>query len=201
MQHTRQQIIDYLRAHRQATSLDLSRALQVTAANIRHHLAILLEQGLVEVEGQATPRQRGHPTRVFRLTHQAMAHNFEALAGALLQTLLADRSAEEQQQQMSQVAAQLLPSTEPPRNKRRRLELAVETLNRFHYKARWEAAATGPQVILAHCPYLSLLPQHPELCQMDAALISQLTLSEVRQIARQKPDRQAFSYCLFTVKA
>ena len=41
MQITRRQIIDYLQTNRIATSIELSRALLVTAANIRHHIQLL----------------------------------------------------------------------------------------------------------------------------------------------------------------
>ena len=52
MQHTRQQVVDYLQNNRIASSIEISRALMVTAANIRHHLRILEDTGVVEVVGK-----------------------------------------------------------------------------------------------------------------------------------------------------
>ena len=87
MQLTRQQIVDYLQTNRTATPIELSRALQVTAANIRHHLKQLTQNGLVEIVGTQPVRGRGRPMKLYSLTENALQHNLEGLASALLNTL------------------------------------------------------------------------------------------------------------------
>ena len=52
MQTTRQRILEYLREYRLASARTLSHAWGMTAANVRHHLGRLAEEGLVEVAGQ-----------------------------------------------------------------------------------------------------------------------------------------------------
>jgi predicted ArsR family transcriptional regulator len=48
---TRQRIIEHLQTKRHASAAELSLALQVTPANIRHHLAVLAGEQVVEVIG------------------------------------------------------------------------------------------------------------------------------------------------------
>jgi predicted ArsR family transcriptional regulator len=90
MQLTRQQILDYLQTNRVATPVEMSRALQVTAANIRHHLRILREAGLVDVVGTRKTRGRGHPMKLYSLTERALQDSLEVLSAALLTVVLAD---------------------------------------------------------------------------------------------------------------
>jgi len=51
MQLTRKQIIDFLNTNHTATAVELSRALNVTAANIRHHISELIQQEIIEEIG------------------------------------------------------------------------------------------------------------------------------------------------------
>ncbi len=55
-----------------------------------------------------------------------------------------------------------------------RLSRAVEFLNRRGYTARWELTAEGYLFHTECCPYERLAPDHPELCQMDIALVGNL---------------------------
>jgi predicted ArsR family transcriptional regulator len=198
MQLTRKQILEYLHNHRMATSIQLSHALQVTRANIRHHLAILEEQALVEVIGHAPQRGRGRPTKLYSLTPQALANNIENLAMALLKALLSGSSQVEMQAQIEHLASLL--GGEPPSSPttlRTRLDQAVAQLNQQAYQARWEAHVDAPHLILEHCPYAAILPKHPELCQLDAALLKRLLGQPVEQIARLERGPEGVPHCIF----
>ncbi len=60
----------------------------------------------------------------------------------------------------------------------------------MNYQARWEARSSGPRIVFAHCPYAMILPEHPELCQMDASLLESVLEVSVVQAARLAPSRQ-----------
>jgi predicted ArsR family transcriptional regulator len=67
----------------------------------------------------------------------------------------------------------------------------------MHYQARWEAGADGPRIVLGHCPYGTVIEKHPELCQMDGALLAKLLGGEVRQTAKLEKGAGGLPYCVF----
>jgi predicted ArsR family transcriptional regulator len=78
-----------------------------------------------------------------------------------------------------------------------RLAKAVLRLNELGYQARWEAHSEAPHVILGHCPYALILPEHPELCQMDAHLLESLLGQPARQTKKLAVDSNGKHYCQF----
>jgi len=196
VQETRQGILDYLQTNHQATPGELSRSLQVTAANIRHHLGILQEQGLVEVVGQSVPSGRGRPRQFYALSPSAQANNLAQLTRALLECIAPDQ--EEILRKVAQTLARESLAVHP--NPTQRLYQAVQRLNALNYNARWEARAGGPRVMLEHCPYAPILDQHPELCQMDRYLVAGLTGLDVQQTARIEYGSTGPKACIFSVE-
>jgi predicted ArsR family transcriptional regulator len=57
----------------------------------------------------------------------------------------------------------------------------------MNYHARWEAGAEGPRILFGHCPYAAIVGKHPELCEMDVSLVSQLT---ARPVAKERSETQ-----------
>jgi len=194
MQITRQQIIAYLQAHQTATAKDLSQSLSVTAANIRHHLQKLEQQGVIEEVGLLPPQGRGRPTRVFSLATRATEHNLDHLAIALLQLFL---SIDPQEGSVRRIAKQMLGQFELPSGAIQRLTAAIQWLDDHHYRARWEASPSGPRIILGACPYLAILDSAPQVCQVDASLISQITGLPMRQTSRLERDPTGSHQCVF----
>ena len=195
MQHTRQQIIDYLQANRMATSIEMSHVLLVTAANIRHHLGFLIESGLVQEVGKEPVRGRGRPTKLYSLTENALKHNLDGLASALLNTLSKDRS--DTNDTLSQAAVHLLGEYPTSSNAHIQLNWAVEKLNQLKYQASWEASPNGPKIILRNCPYALILSEHPELCNLDAALLAKLLNKTFEQSAKLKRSPDGSPHCAF----
>lgn len=66
----------------------------------------------------------------------------------------------------------------------KRLNFIVEKLNQMNYHAKWEAGAGGPRILFGHCPYAAIIAKRPELCKMDAALLTELFGDELEQIAK-----------------
>ena len=202
MNLTQQKIYHYLQKHPTTTAQELSSFLGMTPANIRHHLARMVQDGVVEVIVQK-PEGRGRPTYRYALAPQAQANNLNALANALLLELLAQLPPNNQPDIYKSLAARLctiltagssLPS--PGLHLTRRLTKVVQILNTCHYEARWEAHAAAPRLMLYHCPYAAILAQHPELCLVDAFLLEKLLGTPVIQTARQGSGSTA---CVFQV--
>lgn len=201
MKTTRQRLLDYLEIHKVATAAELSRSLQVTPADIRHHLALLRKEGLVETAGERPPQGRGRPAGLFRLSRQLLGENLSLLAGALLAETLEGKPEAERRDLLKRIAARLAGERHTAGHLSQRLFLATRRLIELQYKARWEAHSAAPQVIFGHCPYAAILREHPELCQMDADLLETLLDAPAVQTAKLERDARGATYCKFQVIA
>ncbi len=199
---SRQKILTYLRKQAAATPIELAKALRSTPANIRHHLARLLADGLVEIGGRRMDAARGRPQVVYRLSRLTLGDNLAALSSALLTEFVQSLPESDQNALLDGLSRQLLigqPATTGT-HITRRLAATVEALNRMHYQAHWEAHATGPRLILAQCPYAAIIESHPLLCRMDKALLQGYLASPVEQIAKQEPTERGLPICVFSVR-
>lgn len=187
---TRQKILDYLNRNRTVSSREIARALHMTPANARHHLGILAADGRVEVINQ---RQvgRGRPEKVYHLAGTLLGDNLSALADALL----AEAAGKVELEALGKRIAGESDTVGQPLM--HRLASTVNRLNEMHYQSRWEAGAEGPRIVLGHCPYAAVIEKHPELCQMDAALLERLLSGKVNQFAKLEIGAGGMPYCAF----
>ena len=206
MKTSRQRLETYLQAHHPLSAAELSQALKMTEANARHHLAVLVEQGLVEVVGQRPPQGKGRPASIYGPSRQALGDNLGHLAAAVLEELLEGRTAQETTRLLRKVAGRMAAraGAAPEKPARpgaalmtQRLYNAVQQLNGWRYQARWEAHSGAPRLILGYCPYAAILPEHPELCAFDALLLENLLDNPVEQTARLVPDGRGQPHCIF----
>jgi len=182
MTTARQKVLAYLTKSRSASAREISRALQMTAPTVRHHLRVLVSDGRLEKVFVRSRDGRGRPEKVYSLPNAAMGDNLSALADALISEAgsgldweaLAKRLAGESGFTNQALAKQL--------------NLIVEKLSQMNYHARWEAGAKGPHILFGHCPYSAILAKHPELCKMDANLLDTLTRRPATQISKIGQD-------------
>lgn len=189
---TRQRILDYLKRNRAVSSRELARSLHMTPANARHHLGILAADGRVEVVSQRKAG-KGRPEKVYRLAGTLVGDNLPALAEALL----TEAGGKVEMEALGERLAGENPTKNQPLM--RRLASTVERLNAMHYQARWEAGAEGPRIVLGHCPYTAVIEKHPELCQMDTAILGSLLGGKVRQTAKLEKGAGGLPYCVFVL--
>ena len=187
MTTTRQKVLTHLKKTRFASAREIARALKMSAPNVRHHLSVLCADGRIESAETRLRESRGRPEKVYSLSQAALGDNLALLADALLE--------ENQKSKVENLAARILPPaqfTNLPIPKR--LALLIEKLNAMNYQARWEAAAEGPRVILGRCPYAKIIAGHPELCQLDAAMLKGALEKDVEQVAKMEKQHGA---CVF----
>lgn len=197
---TRQKILDYLREHHQATAPEISKALNMTRENIRYHLGELLEAGLVEAvpSTNGKPRGRGRPVRIYRPSNAQRPNNLLQLASLLLDAFQeTSAGCADPNLALRRFATAMLDNEPYPKNLTQRLNKVLQSLNQKRYQARWEARPQGPLLILRNCPYAALLPEHPELCQIDAYFLEAMTGQAVEQAARMDPFTGHPPACLF----
>jgi len=187
----RQKVLAYLNKTRTASAREVARALKMSAADVRYHLRVLVSDGRLEMMSARPHEGKGRPEKVYSIPRAALGDNLSALSDALLTEAgprvrveaLAKRLAGD-----SDFASQPIA---------KRLNLVVEKLNEMNYHARWEAGAEGPRVIFGHCPYAAIIEKHPELCQMDAALLKELMGQSAEQLAKIGKEKSLI--CVFAM--
>jgi predicted ArsR family transcriptional regulator len=198
---TRLRILETLRKQPTASVHELSLALAMTGANVRHHLAVLESEELIELINQRREERRGRPANVYGLSRRVLGDGLDGLAGAMFECLLRDAPEAVREAGLRSVALRLggknIPGHDAPLA--HRLTLAVDRLNELHYQARWEAGIDGARIILGYCPYTSIIAAYPELCRMDAYLLEQRSGWPVEQMARLQPSAKGYPFCMFRV--
>jgi predicted ArsR family transcriptional regulator len=179
---------------------ELSSILDMTGANVRHHLAVLESMDLIELISQ---RQvgRGRPENVYGLSRRILGDGLDGLAGAMFEGLLREAPETVQEDRLVSIAIHLGGTDIADRDTPlpRRLNMVVERLNKLHYQARWEAGVDGARIILGHCPYAAIIATTPELCRLDEYLIEQRSGSAVEQMAKLQRSANGYPFCLFRV--
>lgn len=199
MQSTRAKIIEYLTKYKTASALELSRALSFTAANIRHHLKVLEEKGVVHLVNQRSTPLPGRPTDVYSLTSQTLGDNTTRLLMAVLEAGQTSSRVNRELISFWQQAAQKLANL--PENQDLtpigKLNKAVQRLNELQYQASWEAHPSGPRLLLRHCPYLDLPQDYPLLCEIDEYLLTSLLAQPMELAERRSPHQNIPNLCIF----
>lgn len=198
---TRSRILDYLSKQQTSSAGELSRALGMTGANMRHHLAMLESDGVIELIGKRR-EARGRPVNIYALSRRLLGDGLGNLAVAAFAVWLRDTPEAFRETGLRSLAQQLagVGFSGPPVPMPRRLARTVDRLNDLHYRARWEAGAEGPRLILGYCPYVAILADLPELCCMDAFLLEQCIGQPVEQTAMLQPNLNGFPFCTFQLK-
>ena len=196
---TRYKCLAYIRKHRSAYADDIAMALGVTGADIRHHLNPMVQDGLLEAEREGASAKRGRPRLVYRLSRISQGDNLSKLTEALLFELCNSYKAEGNVDVFRRIADRLVPETnsESRMSVSRRLPICIELFNSMKYQARWEAHAAGPRIIFEFCPYLSVIENHPEVCQIDQFMLEKVLGGQVRQISKLEKGTRNIPICVF----
>ncbi len=198
MTNARQKILNYILEQQSATADELSKVFSVTPANIRHHLSILMGQGCLKIVGQKVRRGKGRPAQIYSAAQQSNQNNLEQLTDTLLSTLLGASQSYKSSVLLQDIARQMVDKYSlDTHNPTRRLYSSIRVLNRMSYQAHWEAHVENPRIMLGHCPYLSILEHHPEICQMDGYVLQELLDTPVRQTEKLTLNAKGLPVCIF----
>jgi predicted ArsR family transcriptional regulator len=182
MQKTRQAILAYLERQQQATAGELSRVLDLTPANIRHHLKELERRGFIQEAGQATTRGRGRPTKIYSATTRGSTEVLIRFIELLWAEFVTDPSTRTRQGHLKRLARRLAAGQDPSVGTLpHRLGSTIRSLHELGYRAHWEAHVDSPRIVLERCPFGDLQSQLPDICRLDAAVVSGLLGEPVEQ--------------------
>ena len=191
----RQKVLAYLTKNRTASAREISRALKMSAATVRHHLRVLTSDGRLELSFLRGREGRGRPEKVYSLPRAALGDNLSALGDAVL----AEAGLSVRMEALAEHLARRLAgeSNFASYPLAKRLNLTVEKLSGMNYHARWEAGSQGPRLIFGHCPYAAIIEKHPELCKMDEELLNELMGDAAVQLF--KIGKEGSSVCVFAL--
>jgi len=199
MKPTRLRLLEYLEEKQIATSQELSWALQVTPADVRHHISALLNDGSIQIIGEREPQGPGRPARLFSLSNKQKSDNLLLLLETLLIEISSEKLNNERTNRFRSIANRLIATSQIPENLTQRLYLAIKRLNELNYHARWEAQKENPKIILGNCPYSAIIHNRPEICFIDKYLIEGLLSTRVEQETKLLRDNRGYATCVFNI--
>ncbi|WP_394282084.1 helix-turn-helix transcriptional regulator [Corynebacterium sp.] len=173
---------------------ELGEHLGLSAAGVRRHLDILVEEHLAEnceapgISGQT--QSRGRPAKTYRLTEQGRAqfgHSYDTLALLALDQLREAGGDEAVRALARGRIEQILDDIEPAGDDDVSVEETTrevaEAFDRNGYAATVTRAGTGIQICQHHCPVAAVAAEHPELCEAEHSAISEITGVHVQPLA------------------
>ncbi|MFN2176767.1 MAG: ArsR family transcriptional regulator [Anaerolineales bacterium] len=208
MTTTRERILSYIERNHTATSTDISNAMGLSRANIRYHLNILVNQGLVELVGKRKSNRKGRRDLIFGLSKFVKGSNLDILSNALLHEIknkLPEKK-DEIYREIAFIISNPIPTPgeenikiKDSKQLSQKLLKTVEQLDNLNYRPHWEAHVEGPRIILKNCPYQQIELHHPDICLLDKYLIELLLHENVNQIGKLELDERSISHCIFEV--
>lgn len=193
---TRRQVMLLLLKDGPVTASYLGERLGLSAAGIRRHLDILVEEGLTEVvrkRPQTRPGEsagRGRPAKHFRLTDRGRAHfghAYDELASEALDALRAAGGSEAVKRfakaRFERLVADVDPLVEQDESVDEVAQRLAEVLDEHGYAATVDTAGQGVQICQHHCPVAHVAAEHPELCEAEQEVFSSLLGTHVQPLA------------------
>jgi predicted ArsR family transcriptional regulator len=179
---TRGQLVLLLR-RASRTVEELAQALDLTDNAVRSHLATLERDGLVEQQG--VRRGSGKPAFVYALTTEAerlFPKAYEPVLDQLLDVLQGQESPAEVDRILDSTGRRLaVTMTTPAGDLETRVRLAAEALTTLGGLSDVAETEESFQIRGQRCPLGALASEHPHLCRMAQALVSQLVDRPVQE--------------------
>ncbi len=189
---TRGQVLRLLLKHGPSTASDLGDSLGFSAAGVRRHLDILVDEGLAEVVEWRDGRSvgRGRPAKHYRLTDRGrgqFGHTYDALATDALDSLREfggdEAVAAFARRRVEDIVADIEPADESEDSVEETTRKLADAFDRNGYAVTVTRAGNGIQICQHHCPVASVAGEHPELCAAAHEVISSLVGLHVQPLA------------------
>ncbi len=193
---TRREIVRLLLESGSITAAEISRQLGISAAGVRRHLDVLVEDGDAEAQAAATWQHvgRGRPAKRYRLTPAGrgkLEHAYDDLASAALRQLR-EIGGEDAVRTFARRRVDTILAGVPAAQSEDEAVLQVtaervaDALTRAGYAtttARVGGPIQGIQICQHHCPVSHVAEEFPELCEAEQQAISEVLGTHVQQLA------------------
>lgn len=192
---TRTRVLSLIVENGPITAADLANQLDLTSAAIRRHLGVLEaeERITVQEESHGAKRGRGRPAKRYIAApeaHPGLTHEYaEAALKAL--SMLRDAAGEEAITSFASARAERMRQTYLPavdaagEDIEARAGALMSALSADGYAATLRQVPGGIAVQLCqgHCPVLQIAKEHPELCEEETRMFSELLGVHVQRLA------------------
>lgn len=191
---TRRHIMSLLLKNSPISASDVSAHLGMSAAGVRRHLDILVDEGLAEVVPATTTslgiRSRGRPAKSFRLTDKGrtyFGHDYDSLA-ALALTALRDTAGDEAvrkfaRERIASIVADITPAHSSKDSIEATARALMDAFSEHGYATTVHSAGSGVQICQHHCPISHVASEFPELCEAEHEAIAELLGKHVQPLA------------------
>ena len=195
---SRQRILELIRKYRNITTSELNLFLDMTPANIRHHLGVLVADGLIE-KSVIRKKDRGRPENVYSPGRSLSSDGLENVLEPLLDLLRNDSGRQGISEYLDRIAGKWAATRRDPNLKISPglITNCIQHLNEMKYQAQWEAGKEGPLIRFDNCPYLSIIKKFPELCEMDRVFLEKMVDIKFVQIMQLEKDDKGMTHCAF----
>lgn len=196
---TRGQVVQVLR-RREATVNELAASLGLTGNAVRSHLATLERDGLVRQAGKRPGVRK--PEVLYALTQDAeqlFPKAYHLLLNQLLEVLGKQLSPDQIAAILREVGRSLAVDTVPPQGERRfreRLEKALDALKDLGGLAELQETEEAFVIRGYSCPLAASVREHPEVCQLAEALLSEI----IGVAVQERCERNGVTHCVFQVR-
>lgn len=195
---TRERVRQAVSEHGPVTAAELGERLRLTPAAMRRHLDALVADGLIaerEAPSSGTKR-RGRPARAYVLTdagHAAMTEGYDTLANQVLDHLVrvgggaaVDAVARERARDIALAVKPVVDAAGDDPNERARALAGALSTQGFAASTRPVAQGTplaGVQLCQGHCPVQQVAANHPQFCEAEAEVFSEVLGVHVQRLA------------------
>lgn len=180
---TRGRIIGLLRRSSRTVN-ELAQELELTDNAVRSHLAALERDGLIEQQ-HARPSGVGKPAFVYRLTPEAdtlLPKAYAPVLGELLSALAERMEPNELEELLREVGRRASAGRKGTGDDvRMRVDAAYGVLGEMGGVADVEESEDAVFIRGYSCPLAALVPDHPEVCKLAEALLSEIVGVPVRE--------------------
>lgn len=200
MSNTRDFVLRTLLENQDISIKELAVKVDITPISVRHHIQKLHEGGLIKMKD--VKQGVGRPKRVYNLTDKGMSYfpeGYITLSARLMSTLKNQMSNEQILSVFENMAQDLI--------KTKLVGVDIDKLSqdeRIHWLTKiLTDEGFGIEIIKGEkdykitplsCPYISLIPDHHEICNFDLTIIQSLLSGKAKKISCRSDGDSGCTY-------
>lgn len=202
MSNIRQVILSALSRQGPLSVDELARAAHLSKMAARYHVALLVRQHLVAAQAKLHRGGVGRPQVIYALTEGAserLPKQYDHLATALLEELVSSYGPHQVRallRRMGRRQAATAPVLHREADLASGIRRAAQWLAARGYMASARTGGEHMALVVGNCPFRRVARTHPEVCEMDMAMIAALLGVSPKRIEKRAAER---GHCRFEI--
>lgn len=184
---TREKVLLTLLNHPRSTISDIAEVVGINGISVRHHLTSLQAENLVNFDEER--HGVGRPRLVYFLTDSGLEKfptNYMRLAIRMLTQLKSSLPPATVEGFFNSIATEMSTDYQEQANSlslEGKLDLITRMLEHEGFTAEWEKSGNEYFIRESSCPYLHVGQDHPEVCNVDKTMISNILSFPVEKVS------------------